>query len=312
MTTTSPPPPAPPPDLDVFEQAWKPAGEQILAAGADHDLWLATRRTGIGASDVAGVLGLSPWTTPLRVYLDKRGLVGELDLTEEMEWGHRNEESVAQKWSDVHGIEVRTTGTWRSRQWPWLLANPDRVLANGEGLECKTADKSYLDDWIDEPPLHYVVQCVACMAVTGARRWHLAALVGGNRYFDFVIERDENDIATVVNRTRTFWEQHFLAEVPPPVQPTAGEREEKLLALLYPKPDGQHIQLTPDQQRLVAEHKDAITQRGVWDRRAIELSAQIKEFLGPKRAGYLGTREVITWNDTKAGRRLNNKWKEQD
>jgi putative phage-type endonuclease len=309
MTATSPAPPAPPPETGVFETAWT-AGRQILAPGAEPAEWLATRRTGIGASDVAGVLGASPWTTPLRVYLDKRGLVGELELTDEMEWGHRLEDAVATKWSDLHGIEVRRTGTWRSTAWPWLLANPDRVVANGEGLECKTADKKFAEEWGEQPPLHYVMQCLACMAVTGARRWHLAALVGGNRYFEFVIERDEDDIAAIVGITKQFWEQHVLSAAPPPVQRPADEREEKLLAVLYPTPDGTHIQLNPDQQQLVAAHKAAITERGVWDRRATDLAAAIKRELGAKSAGYVGTREVITWNKTKAGRRLNNKWKE--
>jgi putative phage-type endonuclease len=312
MTTTSPPRTAPPADLDVYETAWTD-GHQILPAGADRDEWLATRRTGIGASDVAGVLDCSPWTSPLRVFMDKTGITGELELTEEMEWGHRHEPTVAAKWAEVHGIPVRVTGTWRSNRWPWLIANPDRITADGHGLEIKTADAKYLDEWLIEPPLHYLMQCAACMAVTGARRWYLAALIGGNRYLDFVIERDEDDITAIVEITKPFWQQHVLAGVPPRVQARANEREEKLLALLYPTADGRHLQLTPQQQQLVADHKAAVTERGVWDRRATELSAQIKQELGPKSAGYVGTHEVVTWNATKAGgRRLNNKWKEID
>ena len=33
--------------------------------------WLARRRSGIGGSDVAAVLGLSPWKSPRQVWLDK-------------------------------------------------------------------------------------------------------------------------------------------------------------------------------------------------------------------------------------------------
>ena len=33
--------------------------------------WLSARRTGIGGSDIAAILGLSPWRTPLDVYRDK-------------------------------------------------------------------------------------------------------------------------------------------------------------------------------------------------------------------------------------------------
>lgn len=35
--------------------------------------WLKERQKGIGGSDVAAILGLSPWRTPYDVYLDKIG-----------------------------------------------------------------------------------------------------------------------------------------------------------------------------------------------------------------------------------------------
>ena len=39
----------------------------------DHALWLEERRKGIGGSDVAAIMGLSPWKTAYQVYQDKRG-----------------------------------------------------------------------------------------------------------------------------------------------------------------------------------------------------------------------------------------------
>ena len=33
--------------------------------------WLKWRQKGLGGSDIAGILGLSPWTTPFGVYFDK-------------------------------------------------------------------------------------------------------------------------------------------------------------------------------------------------------------------------------------------------
>ena len=53
--------------------------------GLSRDEWLAIRRTGIGSSDIAGVLGLSPWASPYTVWADKRGRVPPVEQTEAME-----------------------------------------------------------------------------------------------------------------------------------------------------------------------------------------------------------------------------------
>lgn len=305
----------PPPAEHLPGHAWYEAAELIFPPGGDRSPdWISTRRLGLGGSDVAAVLGLSPFATPLRVYLDKLGRVDPLELTEEMEWGIRLEDAVAQKFADETGLQIARTGMWRSRRWPWLLANPDRAIrGQSAGLECKTADMRYLPDWADEPPLHYVVQCVTYMAVTGARRWYLAALVGGNHWFVYTIDRDDDDIAAIVETTRRFWDLNLNRQVPPRVQRPAARAEERLLALLYPDPDGEAIQLTAEQRELVAEHKRVTSHRGELDKQATALAAQIKQFLGTKTFGYAGTRKAVSWPARKDGVRvLNNHWKEQD
>lgn len=37
----------------------------------DRAEWLEWRRNGIGATDVAGILGVSPWASPWSVWADK-------------------------------------------------------------------------------------------------------------------------------------------------------------------------------------------------------------------------------------------------
>ena len=71
------------------------------------------RHAGLGGSDAAAVLGLSPWTSPLDLYLDKRG---ELDEEPEQptnwqRWGHLLEDLIAdeasaqEKQGTVHGCK---------------------------------------------------------------------------------------------------------------------------------------------------------------------------------------------------------------
>ena len=49
----------------------------------DRAEWLAWRRSGIGASDVAGILGISPWASPFTVWADKLGLLPDEDLDDD-------------------------------------------------------------------------------------------------------------------------------------------------------------------------------------------------------------------------------------
>ena len=38
-----------------------------------HEEWLAIRQTGLGGSDIAAALGVSPWKTPVELWMEKTG-----------------------------------------------------------------------------------------------------------------------------------------------------------------------------------------------------------------------------------------------
>ena len=54
-------------------------GKPTRISLANREEWLAARKKGIGGSDASALLGLNPYSSPLRVYLDK--IVGELTST---------------------------------------------------------------------------------------------------------------------------------------------------------------------------------------------------------------------------------------
>lgn len=202
--------------------------------------WLEARNVGLGASDVAAVLGLAPasWgATPLTVWLEKTDPEAEgLEVTEQMEWGLQLEDPVARMFSKRHakelGVRVRPTpGLLQHEEHPWLLCTPDRLLVSkdDEGrpvckslLEIKTAHYTHHRDWYDEDrqpraPFHYQIQCQVQMAVTGAERVYLVPLFGGNHMPDpWVIERDDQAIAQIIEICGAWWEQYVVGRTPPP------------------------------------------------------------------------------------------------
>ena len=63
--------------------------------------WLKRRRAGIGGSDVAAILGISPWKTALDVYHDKTGAAKDEPETENMRLGTALEQFVADRFTET-------------------------------------------------------------------------------------------------------------------------------------------------------------------------------------------------------------------
>ena len=62
---------------------------QIAAQSTDafRAAWLAGRKSGLGGSDAAAVLGLSKWRTAVDVYMDKLSDGHEQEQSDPMYWG---------------------------------------------------------------------------------------------------------------------------------------------------------------------------------------------------------------------------------
>lgn len=170
----------------------------------ERDRWLAARRAGISASEIAAVLGISPWDSPFNLYWSKV-LGWATDENELMRTGAHLEDTIADWWAVNHypheNLDVRATGLYASSERPWQLATPDRRLAYMDAdvalLECKWVSYSW-DGWgedgTDEVPVHYRAQVQQQMDVMEVDTTYVAALgPGGFRHYE--IHRDENDIA---------------------------------------------------------------------------------------------------------------------
>lgn len=200
-----------------------------------HDLWLATRREGLGGSDIAAVLGLSTFATPYEVWLDKTGRLPPEDSTYLMERGHRFESPCAQWFCDETGLSAKKTGTWRRDDEPWMQANPDRFLSDGAGYEGKIVGEDWGRHWKFGPAQHAAYQALWCMAVTGLDRWYIAAAMD-NRFQWWRIPRDDRLLDEVVDRCGTWWYRHVVADSPPEVDGAESTTEALVRAYAQPEP----------------------------------------------------------------------------
>lgn len=174
------------------------------------------RINGIGGSEAAAVLGLSPFKTRYQVWSDKRGLSGESEPTAAMEWGTRLEPVIRQWYSDKTGRTVRDSGHVASKEHPFMLCTPDGVTDDGRLLEVKTAGSSR--DWgepgTDEVPIHYQIQVQHNMVVTGLAVADLPVLIAGRDPRIYEVPADRELQQMIIEREAAFWKMVEAGEPP--------------------------------------------------------------------------------------------------
>lgn len=176
-----------------------PAGEVIGWFEPGSDAWHAARAHGIGGSEIAAVVGLSPYESAFSLWHRKQGLIGPVEETEEMYWGKVHEAGICARFAAEHpDLDVTPAPTYRHPDRPWQIANPDR-LAGPDLFEAKTArdDTGWGEPGTDQVPVHYRCQCIQYMDVTGRRRCWLGVLIAGSEYREYVIDYDEAEAQTL-------------------------------------------------------------------------------------------------------------------
>lgn len=181
--------------------------------------WLEARRGGIGGSDVAAILGLSKWKSPLAVYQEKRGEIGSQPDNEAMRWGRYLEPVVRQAYADATGREVRVPPDMlRHPQHEFMLANLDGFTDDQRVVEIKTARSA--DGWgepgSDQVPQAYCLQIQHYMLVTAFPVADVAVLIGGSDFRIYEVPADRELQDMLVQAEAEFWDRVQRGNPPEP------------------------------------------------------------------------------------------------
>lgn len=142
----------------------------VETAGLSEEEWLAYRRKGIGGSDVAALLGISPWRTARDLYFDKLNIVAVEDNEDNwvaLEMGHLLEPLVAKIFQHRTGYKVyQIKKMFQHPQYSWMLADVDYFVELPDGstaiLEIKTTNYNARDNWWlngeETVPVYYEAQ----------------------------------------------------------------------------------------------------------------------------------------------------------
>lgn len=217
----------------------------VSTKNLSHEEWLKYRKQGIGGSDAGAVCGLNPYSSAIRVYLDKTSEeITDID-NESMRQGRDLEEYVASRFCEETGIKVRRANAiFYNEEYPFMFANVDRmIVGSNAGLECKTANIFQSDKWEnDEIPPHYLIQCYHYMAVTGAKEWYIAVLILGKEFKYAKITWDNEVIRNLIQLESSFWYEYVVPRVMP--DPDGSRASEELISQYFRQSDSsKHIAL---------------------------------------------------------------------
>lgn len=203
------------------------ADHLIATVQTDRDAWLAERARGVGGSDVAAILGLSPWTTPLQVWRRKTGQDPDAGSTRRMRRGSHLEAWVRDEWSAATGAEVAAVPFLRDREALHRVASLDGLIVRpGEPrvLEIKTSRGR----WDDGLPIQYEIQVRWYLAMTGLAAGLVVLDCGDDDLHETPVIHDPDLAGEIGEAVDRWWADYVVAGVAP--EPTTPD-ERKGLAL---------------------------------------------------------------------------------
>ncbi|MGH3500726.1 MAG: YqaJ viral recombinase family protein [Nocardioidaceae bacterium] len=308
----------------------------LLPEITGHDWWLQVRGVGIGGSEVAALLGISPYATAFDVFQNKVDEHGrprhqvdgvETELLDDLmprtrvvrpelltdnpifEWGHRLEQTVATKAADELGLVARTGGgLWQRVDHPVAIVTPDRIATRPRSwrpvgpIECKTAAGD--EGWADgSAPLHYQVQLQWQLGILGLDRGWLACLeLSASRNFYLVeLKFDAEWFDEMVRTAEIFWSQHVLTGEPP-MHDLLHPHTEQLLREIHPAVVTPSIELPDEAAEWVEAYHAAKADTDAAKKRLDEAKNGILLHLGDAGAGYIGDTKAVSYPEVRSSR----------
>lgn len=251
----------------------------------------------IGGSDAASILGLNDYQSPYGLWCEKTGKITPEDISskEAVRLGNDLEQYVAERWCEKTGKKVRRRmAVITNPELEFAHANVDRlVVGEDAGLECKTTSSWDIAQQCRDGkfPDRYYCQCVHYLLVTGAERWHLGILCFGSGFYEFTIERNEDEIAALEEAERTFW-RGVITDTPPALDGTEATTE-AVKTIYKESAPGSSIDLTA-----VGHHIESYNALGKQIRELETMRSEhencIKDFMQTSERGSFGNTS-ISW-----------------
>lgn len=269
----------------------------VKTKNMSREEWLKWRTKGIGGSDVSVIAGINKFRSVFQLWLEKTGQwIPEEAENEFIHFGNVLEPVVKREFMRRTGLKVRAKKMLlQSEEYPFMLADLDGVIyENGEMciFEAKTASAYKEDVWKQGVPDEYLLQIQHYMAVTGAKKTYIAALVGGNSFYYHEVLRDEELIEMIIEMEKRFWKEHVLKRKEP--VPDGSQATSDFLSQTYKSSNGIMVELPEEMLPLFCQYDEITEKLNDLNEKKEAISNQLKNYLKENEGGFVGNRKV-TW-----------------
>ena len=199
--------------------------------------WLSKRFDFITASEMAAVIGVSPWSNREDVIRRKVTRSDDFKPTRNMWWGSELERFNMESFTKITGIRTRSCNAFlRSTESPRIAATIDgfalrprndfepldiatkvpwasdlrAALKTRSGLgliEMKNTEAWFGKKWHEGPPLHYTIQLQQQLYVTGLDWGILCAKIGAGDMIAYLIDADPLLHMEMDEDARSIWKE---------------------------------------------------------------------------------------------------------
>jgi len=220
----------------------------------DHE----ARKSRIGASEVAAILGHNENMSPLDVWLVKTGRKPHFEGNEHTRRGNRQEAQILQWLSEDLGPSwsvYSNVTTFKYEDSEIAYSTPDGKIASSETeifesiAEAKSTLKTIRSEY--EIPLTWIIQTQWQMLCTGLKKCHLA-IFGPmvSNYQRFEINYNEPLALELLRQAEEWWQVHIVGDkMPDPIN-------ESDCKLLWPTDDGSTIEASQPLYEAIAQYRD--------------------------------------------------------
>jgi putative phage-type endonuclease len=262
---------------------------EFVSAPQGSDQWLELRKQGITATDMAVIMGVSPWKTRYQLFCEKAGLVEPEPVGDAAHRGLILEDAVATWWESQHeGKKLRrSNGILRVKDVPWAMCSIDRMVQGEDHIvEIKTSSSPL---WRIGIPEFVQVQCQWQLFVSGFSEMTVAALLGGLVFREETIRADIGLQTEMFRKAEAFREA--LAKGTPP---ELDGRDSDVLAKVSPQETEEWIQADEGMERVAALYAERSYESRLIDQELANLSIAMKERIGSA-AGMVGRGWRASW-----------------
>lgn len=260
------------------------------------DFQLEQRRKHIGSSDMACILGVSPWGTASDVWLDKTGKLEEREPESWMNDGTFLEEGILLFAQSKLGKIERNQ--YRSLPEAYLGANIDAIaMERGEEpIESKKVEftnpsfEAWGEAGSDQVPDEVIIQThvhMLCQSKTHpVERCHVAGLIAGRLgMYEVPFNRQLAD--TICEHAIAFWENHVVKDIPPEGKPPSLETLRRVR-----REPGKVVVVAP---KLVIAFQEAQQATKVYQAAEDDAKAALIAALGDADGGDAGEAGLVTY-----------------